>query len=127
METKLELKDFIEIINSKSNHIFQKLERNLSKINIGRAGTILGYAEKSAFSLAKKLNEIQTRLYLNEHPNEYEFSMYSNTFLDFLATKTSGVKKTTGQHPGGIIVILNDLEIEEFTPINFPANDDNSD
>lgn len=35
--------------------------------------------------------------------------------------------KTTGQHPGGIIVILNDLEIEEFTPINFPANDDNSD
>ncbi|WP_215743196.1 PolC-type DNA polymerase III [Mesomycoplasma hyorhinis] len=92
-----------------------------------RAGTILGYAEKSAFSLAKKLNEIQTRLYLNEHPNEYEFSMYSNTFLDFLATKTSGVKKTTGQHPGGIIVIPNDLEIEEFTPINFPANDDNSD
>lgn len=92
-----------------------------------RAGTILGYAEKSAFSLAKKLNEIHTRLYLNDHPNEYEFSMYSNTFLDFLASKSSGVKKTTGQHPGGIIVIPNDLEVEEFTPINFPANDENSD
>ncbi|MBY7705644.1 ribosome recycling factor, partial [Vibrio harveyi] len=59
METKLELKDFIEIINSKSNHIFQKLERNLSKINIGRANPqLVSYLKVEYYDSLTPIGEI---------------------------------------------------------------------
>ena len=38
----------------------------------------------------------------------------------------SGVKRSTGQHPGGIIVVPDTMDIFDFTPIQFPANDLNS-
>ncbi|HGL9599081.1 TPA: hypothetical protein ACKLV4_002234 [Neisseria gonorrhoeae] len=46
--------------------------------------------------------------------------------MDFLASKTQGVKRTTGQHPGGIIIIPKEFDVEDFTPVNYPANDTES-
>lgn len=78
-----------------------------------RAGTISTVAEKSAYGLAKKWNED-----LNKNK--------SNAFIDVIAKRIYGSKRTTGQHPGGIIIVPKDFEIEDFSPINYPANDINS-
>ena len=47
----------------------------------------------------------------------------SNHFAAYLAQKIEGSKRTTGQHPGGIIIIPKEFDVEDFTPINYPAND----
>ena len=45
---------------------------------------------------------------------------------DYLAKGCTDVKRTTGQHPGGIIIIPEGYDAEDFTPVQFPANDPNS-
>ncbi|QJG66875.1 PolC-type DNA polymerase III [Mycoplasma phocoenae] len=82
-----------------------------------RAGTISTIADKTAYGFAKKYNEAITP--------EGEKG-FSNAYLEFLASKSTGVKRTTGQHPGGIIIIPKEYDVEDFTPINYPANDTNS-
>ncbi len=81
-----------------------------------RAGTISAVQQKTAFGFCKKYEEEQRK----------SFKPWSRGFLEFLSVKAAGVKRTTGQHPGGIIVIPKEYDIEDFTPINFPANDDES-
>ncbi|WGI36383.1 PolC-type DNA polymerase III [Mesomycoplasma lagogenitalium] len=78
-----------------------------------RAGTISTNAEKTVYGYVKS--------YLEETKKEF-----SPAFMEFLASKASGVKRTTGQHPGGIIIIPKEFDVEDFTPINFPANKDSS-
>ncbi|ACF07486.1 DNA polymerase III polC-type [Metamycoplasma arthritidis] len=79
-----------------------------------RAGTIATIASKTAYGFCRKYDEeIHS---LHEEP-------WTRTFLDFLASKTEGVKRTTGQHPGGIIIIPKEFDVEDFTPVNYPAND----
>lgn len=81
-----------------------------------RAGTIPTIAEKTAFGFCKKYE----REVLKDE------NIWSKSFVDFLASKTKGVKRTTGQHPGGIIIIPREFDVEDFTPINYPANDTKS-
>ncbi|ENY69387.1 DNA polymerase III polC-type [Metamycoplasma auris 15026] len=81
-----------------------------------RAGTISKIALKTAFGFCEK--------YMHEERKEE--IPWSRAFLDFLASKAAGVKRTTGQHPGGIIVIPKEFDVEDFTPVNYPANDTNS-
>lgn len=79
-----------------------------------RAGTIASVASKTAYGFCKK--------YL-ETIGGNEDQIWSRTFLDFLSYKAEGVKRTTGQHPGGIIIIPKEFDPEDFTPVNYPAND----
>ena len=75
-----------------------------------RAGTISTVAEKTAFGYVKSWAEETGK-------------NISKPFIEFLARGVAGAKRTTGQHPGGIIVIPKEFDVEDFTPINFPAND----
>lgn len=75
-----------------------------------RAGTISTIAFKTGFGYVKS--------YCEETHNSY-----SDAFASFLAKKIEGVKRTTGQHPGGIIIIPKEYDVSDFTPINYPADD----
>ena len=118
----------------------------LGEDNVFRAGTIGTCAEKTAFGLAKgyyeklyvekMLQDKKTRMRLDNH----EISMRDledeakekvnvevpKATLDYLASGCVDVRRTTGQHPGGIVVIPSDHEVYDFTPIQYPADDKSS-
>src|SRR5699024_5000533 len=75
-----------------------------------RAGTIGTVAEKTAYGYVKG--------YMNDHGITKR-----GAEIDRLVKGCSGVKRTTGQHPGGIIVVPDDMDIFDVTPIQFPADD----
>ena len=92
----------------------QYTEEMFGKGNTFRAGTISGLAEKTAFGFVKH--------YYEEH-NEQK----RKAEIERIKEKVTGVRKTTGQHPGGIVIVPRDKEIYDFTPIQKPANDMNTD
>ncbi|MCQ2956838.1 MAG: hypothetical protein MJ233_03210 [Mycoplasmoidaceae bacterium] len=77
-----------------------------------RAGTIGTVANKTAIGFVKSYYE---QIDPNSHP--------TNALVLALAAKCEGVKRTTGQHPGGIIVVPQGHDITEFTAYNYPSND----
>ncbi|MBQ6129040.1 MAG: PolC-type DNA polymerase III [Lachnospiraceae bacterium] len=79
-----------------------------------RAGTIGTIAEKTAYGFVKKYFEER---HIDKRPCE----------IDRLSKGCTGVRRTTGQHPGGIIVLPKGEDIDTFTPIQHPADDPDSD
>lgn len=78
-----------------------------------RAGTIGTVANKTAYGFVRGY----------ESDNGVHFR---GAEIDRLTAGCTGVKRTTGQHPGGIIIVPEDKEIFDFAPIQFPADDRNS-
>lgn len=83
----------------------------LGEKNVFRAGTISTVADKTAYGYVRNFLE------------ENGIDDVRNAEIERLAFYSKDVKRTTGQHPGGIIVIPNDKDVHDFTPIQYPADE----
>ena len=97
---------------------YQPRAHNYTKVLFGeeyvyRAGTIGTVAEKTAYG------------YVKGYANDHNLTM-RGAETDRLVAGCTGVKRTTGQHPGGIIVVPDYMDIFDFSPIQFPADDTSS-
>ncbi|MDR1616577.1 MAG: PolC-type DNA polymerase III [Syntrophomonadaceae bacterium] len=87
----------------------QYVEEIFGKENVFRAGTVSTIADKKAYGFVKKYAEEQN---LN----------LTNSEINRLIKGISGVRKTTGQHPGGLIILPRGHNVNEFTPLQHPAD-----
>ena len=95
--------------------------------NVFRAGTIETVADKTAFGYVRGYFE---RQFLQQGHSKEEAEGMLNQIprskIGYLASHCVDVRRTTGQHPGGIMVLPKGMSIYDFTPIQYPADDKDS-
>lgn len=91
--------------------VFDLLTEKIGNNKIFWTGTVSTVASKTAYGYYKSYLENRELNDLRPYPEIQKIIHYC-----------LGVKKTTGQHPGGLMIIPNDYDVLEFTPYNFPSN-----
>ncbi len=91
----------------------QYVEELFGKENVFRAGTISTIAERTAYGFVVKFAESKQ-------------IQFKNSEINRLVKGIAGVRRTTGQHPGGLIVVPREQDIYSFTPLQHPADNKES-
>ncbi|MFM1538343.1 PolC-type DNA polymerase III [Helcococcus bovis] len=102
--------NFASVYQSK---IHKYTEKFFGPGKVFRAGTLGTIAEKTAYGMARKYKEF--------YPDDEKIQL-DNANINRVKRYITGVKRTTGQHAGGLIIVPDNKDIEDFTPVQYPAD-----